>query len=134
MSAATSVDLPAPGRPRDPDEVRAAGQWVQAPERGLCDRRCGSRRPSAAARAHAGRPPRAASARDSARAAGHSATIVARPTLLARRALARMKSATSRIVVPGPNTAATPSALSGPTSSSGMIPPTVTRTSSRPFS
>ena len=39
MSVATSVDLPAPGRPRDPDEVGAARERVEAPERVLGDGR-----------------------------------------------------------------------------------------------
>ena len=39
MSAATSVDLPGPGRPGDPDEVRPPGHRVEPPQRGLGDRR-----------------------------------------------------------------------------------------------
>ena len=80
-------------------------------------------------------PARAASTGRRRGPAGVVGHVGGRPPASSRGvALARMKSATSRIVVPGPNTAATPSALSGATSSSGMIPPTVTSTSSRPFS
>ena len=39
MSAATSVDLPGPGRPGDPDEMRAAGHRIQPTKRGLGDGR-----------------------------------------------------------------------------------------------
>ena len=120
------------GRPGDPDEVRAAGQRVEAAQRGLGDGRAvldggqqpGERAPVAGA---GGVGQGGGALRDGVSAIGPAASR-------AGVALARMKSATSPIVVPGPKTAATPASRSGGTSSSGMIPPTVTRTSSRPRS
>src|SRR3989304_1785329 len=52
--------------------------------------------------------------------------------LARERTLARMNSATRAIVVPGPKTAAMPAALGAAMSSSGMMPPAVTSTPSRP--
>ena len=118
-------------RPGDPDEVRAAGQRVEPAQRVLGDRRVVLDRGQQAGE----RPPVAgAGGVGEGRGAGRRGLgpSVARPATSRGVALARMKSATSRIVVPGPNTAATPAAASGSMSSSGMIPPTVTSTSSRP--
>ena len=117
-----------------PDEMGAAGSRVQPSQRVLGDRRVVLDRGQQPRERRAGRPLVRRRQRAAARAAGVVGHVGRRPRYSRGVALARMKSATSRMVVPGPNTAATPSALSGSTSSSGMIPPTVTRTSSRPFS
>ena len=69
ISAATSVDLPAPGRPGDADQMRAPGLRIEPPQRGLGDRRAvldrgqqpGERQPVARDRGvgQLGRPARA---------------------------------------------------------------------------
>ena len=91
--------------------------------------RSGSRPRSAAGRARGGRRP---SGRVAARRRGPPSRRSAGHAQSRGRALARRYSATSAIVVPGPKTAADAGLGRAATSSSGMIPPAVTRTSSRP--
>ena len=131
ISAATSVDLPAPGGPVIPTMCAPPGQRVEPRGAPAPRRASGSRPRSGAAPAPAGRratrgvgearsPARVRRRRRSAHA---SRAAGVGPEVLGDLA---------RSSCPGPKTAATPASVRAAMSSSGMIPPAVTRTSSRP--
>ncbi len=130
MSAATSVDLPAPGGPGDADEVGAARPAGRGGAARLGDGRAvldGGQQPRE-------RPP-VAGAGGIGEGGGALRPASRRPRSVARASRWRGGSRRPRgSSCPGPKTPATPASCSGGTSSSGMIPPTVTRTSSRPRS